>query len=146
MRHFLPILAAALLLGASLQAHSQQALQPTPGQQQALQARWKAADTNQDGYIDRSEAAAMSPINKHFDEFDNNKDGKLSMDEMKNTVQDRVRAADTNQDGAIDRAEAQASLPRVAKGFDRLDTDKDGKLTVEEVQQLASRFAGRRQR
>ena len=88
----------------------------------------------------------MNPISKHFDEFDSNKDGKLSTDEMKNTVQNRVRAADTNQDGAIDRAEANASLPRVAKAFDRLDTNNDGKLTVEEVQALASRFAGRRAR
>lgn len=146
MRQSLSLFSALLLSGIAAPTFAQQQLQPTPEQQQALQARWKAADTNQDGYIDRTEAEALRPVAKHFDEFDSNKDGKLSTDEMKNTVQDRVRAADTNQDGAIDRAEAEASLPRVAKGFDRLDADKDGKLTVEEVQQLASRFAGRRQR
>ncbi len=146
MRQFLPILAALLLSGIAAQALAQQQPQPTPEQRQALQARWKAADSNNDGYIDRGEAQAMNPIAKHFDELDTDKDGKLSMDEIRNSTQTRLHAADTNQDGAIDRAEAQASLPRVAKAFDRLDTDKDGKLTVEEVQALASRFAGRRQR
>lgn len=146
MRQSLSLFSALLLSGIAAPTFAQQQLQPTPEQQRALQARWKAADTNQDGYIDRGEAQAMNPIAKHFDELDTDKDGKLSMDEMRNSAQSRLHAADTNQDGAIDRAEAEASLPRVAKGFDRLDADKDGKLTVEEVQQLASRFAGRRQR
>lgn len=146
MRQLLPILAALLLSGVAVQAFAQQQPRPTPEQRQALLARWKAADGNNDGYIDRGEAQAMSPIAKHFDELDADKDGKLSMDEIQNSAQTRLHAADTNQDGVIDRAEADASLPRVAKAFDRLDTNKDGKLTVEEVQQLASRFAGRRRR
>lgn len=146
MRQFPCILAVLLLPGVSMQAIAQEQLQPTPEQRQALQARWKAADSNNDGYIDRGEAQAMNPIAKHFDELDTDKDGKLSMDEIRNSAQTRLHAADTNQDGAIDRAEADASLPRVAKAFDRVDTNKDGKLTVEEVQALASRSAGRRQR
>lgn len=146
MRRFPSLFSALLLSAVAVQAHAQQQPQPTPEQRQALQARWKAADSNNDGYIDRGEAQAMGPIAKHFDELDADKDGKLSVDEMRNSVQSRLHAADTNQDGAIDRAEAEASLPRVAKAFDRLDTDKDGKLTVEEVQELASGFAGRRQR
>lgn len=145
MRRIPPVLAALLLSGVAMQAAAQQP-QPTPEQQQALQARWKAADGNRDGYIDRAEAATLRPIAKHFDELDGNNDDRLSMDEMRNSAKDRLRAADANQDGYIDRAEADASLPRVAKAFDRLDANKDGKLTVEEVQQVASRFAGRRQR
>ncbi|MFT3763796.1 MAG: EF-hand domain-containing protein [Pseudoxanthomonas sp.] len=94
MRQFPPFLAALLLSGVAAQAVAQQQLQLTPEQRQALQARWKAADSNNDGYIDRSEA--------------------------------------------------NASLPRVAKAFDHLDTNKDGKLAAEEMQALASRSAGRR--
>lgn len=119
--------------------------EPTQAQKQALQQRWAKADTNQDGYIDRAEADALNPISKNFDALDADRDGRLSQAEMKNSVLDRLRAADTNQDGDIDRAEADASLPRVARAFDRLDLNTDGKLSVEEVQQVASGFAGRRQ-
>ncbi|RMW92852.1 hypothetical protein D9R12_13825 [Pseudoxanthomonas spadix] len=119
--------------------------EPTQAQKQALQQRWAKADTNQDGYIDRAEADALNPISKNFDVLDADRDGRLSQAEMKNSVLDRLRAADTNQNGDIDRAEADASLPRVARAFDRLDLNADGKLSVEEVQQVASRFAGRRQ-
>ena len=53
MRLFLPALAALLLSSVTAQVLAQRQLEPTPEQRQALQARWKAADTNQDGYIDR---------------------------------------------------------------------------------------------
>lgn len=52
-------------------------------------------------------------------------------------MQERLRAADANQDGYIDRQEADAGLPRVAKNFDALDTDKDGRLSTGELQQAA---------
>ena len=45
---------------------------------------------------------------------------------------DRLKAADTNGDGMISREEAKA-LPRLAKHFDELDTDKNGQLTREEL-------------
>jgi Ca2+-binding EF-hand superfamily protein len=53
-------------------------------------------------------------------------------------MMDKLKAADANNDGYIDRAEADASLPRVAKGFDQLDADQDGKLSNDELQQAAS--------
>jgi Ca2+-binding EF-hand superfamily protein len=52
-------------------------------------------------------------------------------------MQERLKAADANQDGYIDRKEADAGLPRVAKNFDTLDTDKDGRLSTGELQQAA---------
>jgi len=139
----LPLLLAFLAPAASAQITLPE---PTEAQKQALQERWAKADTNHDGYIDHVEADALNPISKNFDALDADHDGKLSQAEMKNSVQDRLRAADTNQDGYIDRAEASASLPRVAKAFDRLDLNGDDKLSVEEVQQVASRFAGQRRR
>jgi Ca2+-binding EF-hand superfamily protein len=45
---------------------------------------------------------------------------------------DRLRAADTNGDGMISREEAKA-LPRLGKNFDRIDTDKNGQITAEEL-------------
>lgn len=137
---------ALLLLAVAAPACAQQLPAPTPEQRQALQARWQAADTNQDGLVDRNEAQALPPIANHFDELDANGDGQLSQEEMRNLVQDRLRAADVDQDGYIDRAEAEASLPRVARIFDRLDANADGQLSTDEVQQVVSRFRGRRQR
>ncbi len=52
-------------------------------------------------------------------------------------MQERLKAADANQDGYIDRREADAGLPRVAKNFDALDVDKDGRLSPGELQQAA---------
>jgi Ca2+-binding EF-hand superfamily protein len=45
---------------------------------------------------------------------------------------ERLRAADTNGDGMISLQEAQASLPRLAKHFDRIDANHDGQVTAEE--------------
>lgn len=134
------------LAAACAAARAQESIAPTAQQQQALQARWQAADADHDGFIDRAEAQALPPIAKRFDELDANGDGKLTAEETRKSAQDRLRAADTNQDGFIDRAEAEASLPRVAKAFDRLDGNADGKLSAEEVQQIASRFGGRLRR
>ncbi|HZZ93270.1 MAG TPA: EF-hand domain-containing protein [Usitatibacter sp.] len=44
----------------------------------------------------------------------------------------RLRAADTNGDGLISRDEAKA-LPRLAKHFDQIDTDRNGQISPEEL-------------
>ena len=48
-------------------------------------------------------------------------------------MHERMKAADKDGDGKISRAEA-AALPRIAKHFDEIDTNKDGFLTKEELQ------------
>jgi Ca2+-binding EF-hand superfamily protein len=65
-------------------------------------------------------------------------------DEQKQAALERMQAADTNQDGLIDKAEADAKLPRLAKHFDKLDTNGDGKLSPDEFKAMASKFAGRK--
>jgi Ca2+-binding EF-hand superfamily protein len=59
-------------------------------------------------------------------------------EQARQAMMDKLKAADTNGDGYIDRAEADASLPRVAKGFDQLDADQDGKLSPDELKEAAS--------
>lgn len=59
------------------------------------------------------------------------------MAQAKQDMQERLKAADTNGDGFIDRQEADAKLPRVAKNFDKLDADHDGKLSTGELKQAA---------
>lgn len=57
--------------------------------------------------------------------------------QAKQDVQARLKAADTNGDGFIDRQEAEAGLPRIAKNFDKIDTNQDGKLSADELRQAA---------
>ena len=52
--------------------------------------------------------------------------------ERAHRMHERLNAADTDGDGKISRAEA-AALPRLAKHFDEIDTNKDGFLTKEEL-------------
>ena len=47
-------------------------------------------------------------------------------------MHERLKAADKDGDGKISRAEAVA-LPRIAKHFDEIDTNKDGLITREEL-------------
>ncbi|TGT79965.1 EF-hand domain-containing protein, partial [Mesorhizobium sp. M8A.F.Ca.ET.161.01.1.1] len=67
----------ALLLGTSASGIALAADTPaTPAPRPAK------LDTNGDGVIDRSEAAANPRLAAKFDELDKNKDGKLSRDEL----------------------------------------------------------------
>ena len=47
-------------------------------------------------------------------------------------MHERLKAADKDGDGKISRAEA-AAMPRLAKHFDEIDTNKDGFITKEEM-------------
>jgi Ca2+-binding EF-hand superfamily protein len=42
------------------------------------------------------------------------------------------KKADKDHDGTLDRTEAK-DLPNVAKNFDKIDTDKDGTVSLDEV-------------
>ena len=52
--------------------------------------------------------------------------------ERRHKMHERLKAADKDGDGKISRAEAVA-LPRLAKHFDEIDTNKDGFLDREEM-------------
>lgn len=65
-------------------------------------------------------------------------------EEQRQAARERLRAADVNDDGFIDKAEADAKLPRIAKNFDKLDADDDGRLSPDELRAMAAKFAGSR--
>ncbi len=104
----------------------------------AMVERLKAADTNADGHISRSEAAALPRIAERFDQIDTNRDGQVSFEELRafHAAHRAARGAkvlksiDTDGDGKISKAEALAAA---AARFEKADANKDGFLTQEEM-------------
>jgi hypothetical protein len=103
------------------------------------------ADTNRDGKLSRAEVEkAMPHLLGKFESIDSNKDGQLSRGELnawkkahraerQAKAAERFKHADTDGDGAVSRAEAEKHAPRLAKKFDQIDSNKDGKLTQDEL-------------
>ena len=139
MTHRKPLILLAVLLAASATGATLAATAPT---QKPGPAR---LDANGDGAIDRAEAqAAMPRLAEQFDQLDGNRDGRLIMAEVEQTLQSRWASADGNHDGYIDKAEAKrAAMPRLEQAFDRLDANDDGLLSQDELREVASRFGGR---
>jgi hypothetical protein len=103
--------------------------------------RVRAADTNGDGLISRTEAAALPRLAEKFDAIDLNRDGQLSRDEMHAFRQARVlnRMGDTDGDGKLSKAEA---LAKASARFDRVDSNHDGFVTADELK--AAHHKGKR--
>jgi Ca2+-binding EF-hand superfamily protein len=106
---------------------------------------FKKADADGNGALSRAEVQKSMPrLAGKFDQIDSNKDGQLSRGELaawkkahraerQAKAAERFRHADTDRDGAISRAEAEKHAPRLAKKFDQIDSNKDGKLTPDEL-------------
>ena len=70
--------------------------------------------------------------------------GQRDPAKMHEMFEQRFKKADTNGDGKLSKAEAQAGMPRVAKNFDAIDTDKDGFITQTEIAAaMANRQGGK---
>lgn len=114
----------------------------------AQDGRFARADTDRNGALSRAEVERGLPgIAPHFNEIDRNRDGSLSPEELRAWSANRkgeqrkgeggfaehFRRADTNGDGALSRAEVDKALPRLGGKFDRIDANRDGKLTQDEL-------------
>jgi len=66
---------------------------------------------------------------------------------LKREWEQRFRAADVNRNRSLDRAEAAAGLPKVlARNFDRIDTDRSGGITPEELWAMHEREVTEREK
>ena len=102
-------------------------------------------DKDKDGKI--SQAELKEGMDKLFTDIDTNKDGFITKDEMQahhklmhekyqGAMQEHWKLADKDGDGLLSKAEAESGdMPRLVKDFDKLDKNKDGKLSHEEVEE-----------
>lgn len=63
---------------------------------------------------------------------------------MQESLKERFLDADNDNDGTIDRQEATEKLPQIARLFSKVDTNQDGVISLEELQDAQSRAAERR--
>lgn len=49
------------------------------------------------------------------------------------TLKSRFAAADKNGDGKLTREECEAGMPRIYRGFDKIDSDKKGYITLDQI-------------
>lgn len=54
-------------------------------------------------------------------------------------IDQRFAAADTNKDGRLTLEEAKAGMPRVAANFQKIDSQKKGYVTAAEIKAMADR-------
>lgn len=101
---------------------------------------FEKVDANKDGVVTSQEVE--SSAKEFFAKLDTNKDGKVTPEERKaaheagkkhheQRAEERFEALDKNDNGALDREEV-ARMPD--HFFGRLDTDKNGSLSYEEMQ------------
>lgn len=57
----------------------------------------------------------------------------VAADAEQQKLEQAFKAADKNGDGKLSLAEAKDGMPRVAKNFGRIDANKDGFVTLDEI-------------
>ncbi|MBZ4039685.1 hypothetical protein [Novilysobacter selenitireducens] len=142
---FLTAAIAAALVGVAVAAPQDVAQDGTRGKAERGQ-RMARFDTNGDGAIDRSEAAAHPRLAEHFYAMDKNGDGRIDAGERPQWKQGRrgghrggmghVLKLDTDGDGRISKVEASGD-ERFAARFDATDANRDGYLVRSELMAAA---------
>jgi Ca2+-binding EF-hand superfamily protein len=135
------------------------------------EARFAQADTNKDGKLTKEErqAAHQAHMKERFAKHDTNKDGKLTKDELGKMPEEFQKRVDSNGDGAITQAEMEAAKGKMhekhgrgpgdpmgdktvtredmkakaVEHFTRMDANKDGKVTKDELKQGHGKGHGR---
>jgi Ca2+-binding EF-hand superfamily protein len=160
------LLLTLILAGAASPALPQAGAAQTKGPQpisrtvymSRIDGGFSAIDTNKDGFTDRAEIEAaetkvlanrksqqLKQREQTFRQLDKDKNGSLSLQEFnaalaaqnaKPNVTAYIARLDTNKDGKVSMAESRA--PAAAR-FDRMDSNKDGILSVEEQRRPAAK-------
>ena len=134
---------------------------PADGERRGRGGKFAKLDADQDGSISQAEAQAHPRFAEHFAELDTDKDGKLTRDELHamkgkfggkhgrhgdkhdgkhgdwadkspaERAAHKLEKFDKNGDKSLTRDELEGS--RMADKFADIDTDKDGKLSLDEL-------------
>jgi len=114
----------------------------------AQEGRFAAADADRNGVLSRAEVQRSLPrLAPRFDEIDRDRNGNLSPEELRAQARagnrrggageggfaEHFRRADADGDGALTKAEAENALPRLGAKFDRIDANRDERLTPDEL-------------
>lgn len=141
--HAAALAAAALAFGSGFA--SAQDTQDKPAAKAVTHAANAATSDDDENSAEQAEARKHY-VDRAFERFDTNKDGKIDRDEFAAGIGkylDRQRhafnrdfeAADANHDGKLSKAEAQAANPMLAEHFDDIDANHDGFLTRHEIRE-----------
>lgn len=137
------------LLAASIAVAQQAGPRTSEGRGPAA---FAGSDTNRDGRLSMAEfqAARMHKFAEQFAKMDDNKDGGLTEDEMREAVREHkhmrsarkhqamamrehARALDTDGDKSLSRAEIGDKMPKLSESFAAIDLDNDGRLSGQEL-------------
>ncbi|WP_411851943.1 EF-hand domain-containing protein [Stenotrophomonas sp. LGBM10] len=110
--------ARTLLFAVALAPALAHAAAPDP-KQAYIDSTFTAMDTSRDGKVDKVEYTRYQ---------------QARFNQQAESINAAFKAMDSNGDGGISKAEA-AVVPEIARYFDALDTDKDGVLSLKEMQQ-----------
>lgn len=109
---------ALVLAGLAMPALAQSADDPQAMKTAYIDGAFHRMDTDGSGQVDRAE----------FERF---MEARIAL--QKARFDTAYTAADKNGDGKLDKGEASASNALLAENFDRIDSDKDGFVTADEI-------------
>ena len=125
------LLFAGLLASTTALAQTAAAPPPKDGERPRMQdfvaAKFSEADSNHDGNLSQSEwqSARLREANDAFQ--------RMARGERFREQRERLRGLDTDGDQQLSRAEIGDQAPRLAADFDNLDSNRDGKLSRDEI-------------
>jgi len=101
----------------------------------------KQAETSQSRSSDPNTRDAMNDTSKDAKQ-DKNTSDKSMQDQDKTAA--AFKKADKDNDGTLDRKEAKKFNKNAAKNFDAIDTDKDGTISMDEVNTYMAAHPGKK--
>jgi Ca2+-binding EF-hand superfamily protein len=145
------LLLAGLLASTAAVAFAQTAVEPGKQgerqrhRQERVEAVFTEIDSNHDGRVSQSEwqAAQLRKSQEKFQQLDLDRNGNLSREEVESArdrhhggrggMRERLRGLDADGDEQLSRAEIGDKAPKLVQDFDRIDANRDGKLSQEEL-------------